>query len=219
MEYTEVKSAHIVPRSYLLNFAVEEQLQLNVDGRQLPHPVSIDDAAVQRVYRRVRPDGTTIDDVEWSLSQMEGALAPIIQDLKGNWPPNLGCGQSPARGVLRIPVRERSAMEEVARGQAQGMDRRIAPQPRTDPPPSGLLIAVTQKRINENRRSGPERDGMADEDDGDLRQSSRHLCRNDLAPGRVRPTMSGHLRPPGRVLAEGRWTQDAPSRTSKTKAP
>ena len=87
MEYREVKKAHIVPRCYLQNFAVDETITLNVDGKELPRPVSINSAAVRkRFYRRFRPDGTPIDDIEWSLSRLEGVIAPRIKDVVGSWP-------------------------------------------------------------------------------------------------------------------------------------
>ncbi|MGN6586243.1 MAG: DUF4238 domain-containing protein [Solirubrobacterales bacterium] len=59
MEYTEVKNAHIVPRCYLRNFAVDDAVILHIDGKELKKPISIDAAAIRkRFYRRFRPDGT-----------------------------------------------------------------------------------------------------------------------------------------------------------------
>jgi hypothetical protein len=49
--------------------------------------ISIDDAAVRKqFYRRTRPDGTPIDDIEWSLSHIESAAAPLLQNLGDRWP-------------------------------------------------------------------------------------------------------------------------------------
>ncbi len=75
MRYPEVKrSQHVVPRGYLVNFAEEEMLVMHLVGAPKTELVSIDDAAVRRrFYRRTRRDGTAIDDVEWSLSQLENA--------------------------------------------------------------------------------------------------------------------------------------------------
>jgi len=150
VDFPQVKSAHIVPRSYLMNFSVDGQVQLNIDGRQLPNPVSIDDAAVRNTfYRRRRPNGTPIDDVEWSLSQMEGALAPLIQDLGANWPPRLETVKAPlseffAFQFVRGP-RWKKWREEKLRGWLEELRR----NPEPIRLPSGLLLAVTQKRINE----------------------------------------------------------------------
>lgn len=87
MKYVEVKRAHIVPRCYLSNFAVDGSVILHVDGQSVPHPVSIDDAAVRKTfYRRHRPDGTPIDDFEWSLSQLENVIAPMLPRVSEDWP-------------------------------------------------------------------------------------------------------------------------------------
>lgn len=150
MDFPQVKSAHIVPRSYLMNFAVEEQLQLNVDGRQLPHPVSIDDAAVRKTfYRRTRPDGTTIDDVEWSLSQMESALAPIIQDVKGHWPPRLELVKAPLAEFFAFQFVRGPRFKKWREDKLRGWIEELRRNPEPIRLPSGLLVAVTQKRINE----------------------------------------------------------------------
>lgn len=86
-KYPEVKRAHIVPRCYLLNFAVEGAVMLNVDAKPIPSPISVDAAAVRKTfYRRYRPDGTPIDDVEWSLSQMEDVVAPMLRLIRESWP-------------------------------------------------------------------------------------------------------------------------------------
>jgi hypothetical protein len=87
MEYTEVKKAHIVPRCYLKNFAVEDAVMLSVDSNPPIGPVSIDNTAIRRsFYGRFRSDGTPIYDVEWSLSELEGAIAPLLPHVKKSWP-------------------------------------------------------------------------------------------------------------------------------------
>lgn len=87
MEYTEVKKAHIVPRFYQKNFAVEDSVMLSVDSTPPIGPVSIDNAAIRRsFYRRFRPDGTPIYDVEWSLSELESFIAPLLPHVREGWP-------------------------------------------------------------------------------------------------------------------------------------
>lgn len=149
MEYPEVKKAHIVPRSYLLNFAVDKQLCLSIDGRCLEHPVSIDDAAVRRMfYRRYRKDGTPIDDVEWSLAKLEGVIAPILRDLHADWPPPLE--------TVKAPLAEFFAFQFIRgprwkRWYEQKADERIA-KLRKNPEPvlnNGIWLPITQKQINE----------------------------------------------------------------------
>jgi hypothetical protein len=86
MDYSVVKRAHIVPRCLLAAFAANGRLKLNIDGRLLPGTLPVENVATRRsFYRRTRPDGTSIDDGEWSLSQIESAAAPILADLSSRW--------------------------------------------------------------------------------------------------------------------------------------
>ena len=123
---------------------------LNVDGKAPVGPMSIDNVAFRkRFYRRIRPDGTPIDDIEWSLSQLEGGVAQILEDVKASWPPPLEEKKGPlteffAMQAVRGP-RWKAWLEERVRESMA--DFRRDPEPiRLD---SGLLIPVTQKRINE----------------------------------------------------------------------
>jgi hypothetical protein len=87
MEYTRVKRSHIVPCGYLVNFAADGMLALRLDGALAERPISVRDAAVRTdFYRRERPDGTKIDDIEWSLSELENATSPILRDIANRWP-------------------------------------------------------------------------------------------------------------------------------------
>lgn len=40
----------------------------------------------RRFYRRQRPDGSDIDDIEWSLSQIEANAAPLLRSFATDWP-------------------------------------------------------------------------------------------------------------------------------------
>src|SRR5581483_10266857 len=40
-------------------------------------------------YRRVRRDGTPIDDMEWMLSQVEANAAAPLRALRESWPPTV----------------------------------------------------------------------------------------------------------------------------------
>lgn len=52
--------------------------------------VSIEDAAVRkRFYRRTRPDGTPIDDVEHALGLIEQRAGPILREIERRWPLSL----------------------------------------------------------------------------------------------------------------------------------
>jgi hypothetical protein len=150
MEYPEVKKAHIVPRCYLANFAVDGALRLNVDGKLIEHPVSIDDAAIRRTfYRRTRPDGTPIDDVEWSLSELEGAIARKLRSVRSSWPPSTiedkgALAEFFALQFVRGP-RWKAWHEEQARERIAELRRN--PKPMLHP--TGIWLAVTQKEINQ----------------------------------------------------------------------
>lgn len=148
MEFTEVKNAHIVPRGYLKNFAVDEKVMLNVDGKALDGPISIDNAAIRRrFYRRFRPDGTPIYDIEWSLSQLEDVVVPMLGAVERRWP---------------LPLEEKHALAEFfayqfVRGPRwkkwrEEMARETIAKHRRNPEPvlhNGIWIPQTQQQINE----------------------------------------------------------------------
>lgn len=75
-----------MPKCLLKNFSTGNRVEVCVDGEFVPNPVPIDDVAVRRTfYRRSRPDGSSIDDGEWSLNQIESAAAPLIATLSEKW--------------------------------------------------------------------------------------------------------------------------------------
>ena len=85
--YTEVKKAHIVPQMYQRPWAVKDRVAVHVDGAAQCVSMKVSNAGVRsRFYRRDRPDGTVIDDVEASLSLVEGAAAAPLRDLIGGQP-------------------------------------------------------------------------------------------------------------------------------------
>lgn len=90
MKYPDVKSAHIVPKSYLRGWAVDDKLVMHLPQKDTSYLKAIEDVATRnRAYRRTRPvSGEKIDDVEWSLSQLEAHAAPVLQTFVGNpeWP-------------------------------------------------------------------------------------------------------------------------------------
>ena len=87
MAYPTVNRSHIVPRMYLRNFADGELIAMRLVGEASSKVISVGDAAVRKAfYRRTRPDGTPIDDIEWSMSHLEGAVAPILREITDRWP-------------------------------------------------------------------------------------------------------------------------------------
>jgi hypothetical protein len=80
--YSEVKSGHIVPRVYQQAWAVRGQVAVHVDGAERCVLMSTRDAGTRaRFYRRVRPTGEQIDDVEASLSVVEDKAKQPLEDL------------------------------------------------------------------------------------------------------------------------------------------
>ena len=90
MNYPKVDRSHVVPRNYLENFAISGKLALRMAGWSASKPTSTRNAAVRKAfYSRTRPDGSRIDDVEWSLAQLEAVTASILRDIDDAWPLDL----------------------------------------------------------------------------------------------------------------------------------
>ncbi len=83
--FQPVKKAHIVPRFYQLNFAVNDQVEVWMKKRQRFERRNVDTAGTRsKYYRRVRPDGSQIDDIEATLSVLEGeARGPLLELIEG----------------------------------------------------------------------------------------------------------------------------------------
>jgi Protein of unknown function (DUF4238) len=88
MQYTNVKNAHIVPAVYLRNFAIDGKIGVHLveEGRALVQPVE-KVGTRKHYYRRKRPrDGSYINDIEWSLSELEAGAAPALRTFEERWP-------------------------------------------------------------------------------------------------------------------------------------
>jgi hypothetical protein len=85
--YPQVKKAHIVPRMYQKAFAVNGKVAVHTDSNPECVLTSTETAGTRpNYYRRVRPDGEPIDDVEASLSVMEDKATEPLRDLIANEP-------------------------------------------------------------------------------------------------------------------------------------
>ena len=79
-----------MPRVYLRQWAPEGQIGMCLVGDSAKRLVSVDDAGTRsRFYRRERPDGTEIDDVEWSLGRIEAKAGDLLPGLEDRWPLSL----------------------------------------------------------------------------------------------------------------------------------
>ena len=73
--YPTVKQGHIIPATYQRFFATGGSVMVHVPGRSDCVRLKVEDAGTRsKAYRRIRPDGTEIDDVEASLSSLECSL-------------------------------------------------------------------------------------------------------------------------------------------------
>jgi Protein of unknown function (DUF4238) len=110
VEYANVKNAHIVPRSYLERFSLDGRLAVHINDPPGVHILRVESVGTRRrYYRRVRPDGTEIDDIEWSLSQIEERAAPLLARFTDVWPAialeeKLAVAQLFAFQLLRVPL-------------------------------------------------------------------------------------------------------------------
>ena len=66
-----------MPVVYQRNFAIGDRLTLHVDSKPSV-PARVQNTATRGpFYRRTRPDGSEIDDIEASLSYIEAAVSPV----------------------------------------------------------------------------------------------------------------------------------------------
>jgi hypothetical protein len=80
--YPVVKKGHIVPRMYQKAFAVDDKVAVHIDGSPQCVAMSTKTAGTRpRFYRRVRPDGEEIDDVEASLAYVEDKSTQPLREL------------------------------------------------------------------------------------------------------------------------------------------
>jgi Protein of unknown function (DUF4238) len=85
--YAKVKHSHIVPNFFLRLFADGEKIAMRLIGESTSKTIGVRDAGVRRdFYRRTRPSGEAIYDIEWSLSQAEATAAPVLKSLPSAWP-------------------------------------------------------------------------------------------------------------------------------------
>ncbi len=83
-----VKKGHIVPATYQRNFAVDDRVAVHVVGKPGScFPLAVENAGTrERFYRRQRNDGSEIDDIEASLSELELLAGPVLAAVTGGAP-------------------------------------------------------------------------------------------------------------------------------------
>jgi Protein of unknown function (DUF4238) len=80
--YPVVNKGHIVPRMYQRAFAVDDKVAVHVGDRPNCVAMSTKTSGTRvRYYRRVRPDGEEIDDVEASLAYVEDKATQPLREL------------------------------------------------------------------------------------------------------------------------------------------
>jgi hypothetical protein len=79
--------SHLVPAGYLRGFAADGHV-MAIDRNGRSRRRGVKQAGVERdFYRRRRPDGTYIQDVEETMARLESDAIPVIRDLGNSWPP------------------------------------------------------------------------------------------------------------------------------------
>jgi hypothetical protein len=85
--YPNVKNARIVPRCYLENFAHGGKIGVHQVVEETNNVLLIANVGTRfRYYRGQRRNGTPSDDIEWSLSQAQDVVAPILRAFDSMWP-------------------------------------------------------------------------------------------------------------------------------------
>jgi hypothetical protein len=87
MDYKVVRRPHVVPRAYLRGFALDDIIAMYVVADSALREVPVGKAGVLKdFYARERPDGTRIDDIEWSLEHIDKVAPPILREISQRWP-------------------------------------------------------------------------------------------------------------------------------------
>lgn len=80
--FPPVKSAHIVPRMYQRAWAVDGQVAVHVGGKDACIKMSTRKAGTRPwYYRRTRPNGEEVDDIEASLAYVEDKATQPLREL------------------------------------------------------------------------------------------------------------------------------------------
>lgn len=90
-KFPEVEDGHVIPRHWLRRFAnnSDEIQVVLVHGGKTFKTSTRRAGTRRRPYSRTRPRGTRIDDIEWSLSTLEGPAAAPLREIENNWPLDL----------------------------------------------------------------------------------------------------------------------------------
>jgi hypothetical protein len=85
-KYPEVEDAHVVPAGYLRGFANGQMTMCHEVETGRSKERSVKSVGTRpRAYSRSRPDGSRIDDVEWSLSVLEDKVG-ILREAEERFP-------------------------------------------------------------------------------------------------------------------------------------
>lgn len=121
--FSKVDNAHVIPRFWLRQFASENDVIGVVRGGRKYETKTRRAGTRGKFYARTRPSGKRIDDIEWSMSQLEGPSARALRELEGEWPLDLSrkatlaqlFGLQLVRGPDYRIYHERLATDEITR--------------------------------------------------------------------------------------------------------
>jgi Protein of unknown function (DUF4238) len=87
MKYPNVKNAHIVPRAYLESWAVDGKIGVVQVLEKKRLEMAVENVGTRRqFYQRERPDGSKINDIEWTLGELESKATPLLRACDEDWP-------------------------------------------------------------------------------------------------------------------------------------
>jgi hypothetical protein len=88
--YDPVPHSHVVAAGYLRGWEHDKKIAMRLVGVEGVQEIGVRDAGVRKnFYRRERPTGETIYDIERSLELAETAALPVITGLPAAWPLDL----------------------------------------------------------------------------------------------------------------------------------
>jgi hypothetical protein len=88
-KYPNVKNAHVVPQTYLVNWTIDDKIAtwLLPEGKRLPDQSVENVGTRRRFYERTRPGSDVrINDIEAMLGEGESRATPLLRSFAEKWP-------------------------------------------------------------------------------------------------------------------------------------
>lgn len=158
MKYPAVPHSHIAPVGYLKAWRSGKRIRAHREEEPGGRAIGARDAAVRsNFYRRERPSGETIYDIEWTLQRVEDVAIPVLDAVRERraWPltgeEKHKLAQLLALQVLRVPAFREWHAEFVSKQAAKIRGSE------DDPAPGGLTAAEAAAAFEEHYKSDTQR--------------------------------------------------------------